>query len=188
MAQTVCVLLSGLDRKRLAAIASDRNQPGKCIERARVILASVNRRPVQQVATERDVNRPMVWRWQRRFAEEGPEGLLRDKTRKPGKSPIVAEAVALTCGEAPAGATHWTDRRWPRLPASRCDRCNGSGRRISCSRTGCAASSARGIRGLPRRWPISSACISIHLPTRWCCRLMKRARSRHSTAPSRGCG
>jgi len=29
----------------------------------------------------------MVWRWQQRFAEEGTDGLLRDKTRKPGKSP-----------------------------------------------------------------------------------------------------
>jgi len=32
-----------------------------------------------------------VWRWQRRFAEEGIDGLLRDKTRKPGKVPIPAE-------------------------------------------------------------------------------------------------
>jgi hypothetical protein len=30
----------------------------------------------------------MVWRWQHRFAEAGIEGLLRDKTRKPGKPPI----------------------------------------------------------------------------------------------------
>ena len=88
MAQTVCVLLSASDRKRLEAVASDRNQPGKYIERARVVLASANGRPVQQVATEVDVSRPMVWRWQRRFAEAGPEGLLRDKTRKPGKKPL----------------------------------------------------------------------------------------------------
>jgi hypothetical protein len=40
---------------------------------------------VQQVATEVDVSRPMVWRLQQRFAEEGPDGLLRDKTRQPGK-------------------------------------------------------------------------------------------------------
>src|SRR5690242_12476242 len=42
-----------------------------------------------------------VWRWQQRFAESGIEGLLRDKTRKPGKAPIAAEitarVVALTC-------------------------------------------------------------------------------------------
>ena len=56
----------------------------------------------------------MVWRWQQRFIEEGSDGLLRDKTRKPGKPPIPAEmvsrVVALTCGEPPPGATHWTGR------------------------------------------------------------------------------
>ena len=114
MGQTVCVLLSASDRKRLETIALDRNQPGKHVERAQVVLASADCRPVQQVATEVDVSRPMVWRWQQRFAEEGPEGLLRDKTRKPGKPPIpageVARVVALTCGEPPPGVTHWTGR------------------------------------------------------------------------------
>ena len=114
MAQSVCVLLSASDRKCLEAIASDRNQPRKFIERVQVVLASANGRPVQQVATETDVSRPMVWRWQRRFAEEGPDGLLRDKTRRPGKPPIpaetVAQVVALTCGEPPPGTTHWTGR------------------------------------------------------------------------------
>jgi transposase len=99
---------------RLEAIASDRNQPRKHVERARVVLSSANGRPVQQVATEVDVSRPMVWRWQQRFAEDGPEGLLRDKTRRPGKPPIpaetVARVVALTCGEPPTGMTHWTGR------------------------------------------------------------------------------
>src|SRR5689334_5769983 len=60
------------------------------------------------------VSRPTVWRWQQRFAESGVEGLLRDKTRKPGKAPIAAETtaqvVALTCTEPPHQATHWTSR------------------------------------------------------------------------------
>ena len=42
----------------------------------------------------------MVWRWQERFAEAGVDGLLRDKTRKPGKprtpDAAVREVVALT--------------------------------------------------------------------------------------------
>ena len=49
----------------------------------RVVLASANVGR-QRVATE--VSRPMGWRWQQRFAEDGPEGLLRDKTRRPGQS------------------------------------------------------------------------------------------------------
>ena len=34
------------------------------------------------------VSKPSVWRWQRRFMEAGVDGLLRDKTRKPGKAPV----------------------------------------------------------------------------------------------------
>ena len=37
----------------------------------------------------------MVWRWQQRFAEEGVEGLLRDKTRKPGKVPTTADTLQI---------------------------------------------------------------------------------------------
>ena len=56
----------------------------------------------------------MVWRWQQRFAEAGVEGLLRDKTRKPGKPPIpaetVARVVALTCRKPEGEVTQWTGR------------------------------------------------------------------------------
>ena len=119
MAQTVCVVLNAADRSRLEAIASDRNRPRKYVDRARVVLASVGGQPAQQVAREAEVSRPMVWRWQQRFAEAGPNGLLRDKTRKPGKPPIptetVARVVALTCGEPPPETTHWTGRAMAKI-------------------------------------------------------------------------
>ena len=114
MAQTVCVIVSASDRQRLEAIAADRNRLGKHIERARVVLASADHRPVQHVANEVGVSRPMVWRWQQRFAEEGVDGMLRDKTRPPGTPPIppdvVARVVALTCAPPSHRATHWTGR------------------------------------------------------------------------------
>jgi transposase len=114
MAQTVCVIVSALNRRRLEQIAADRSRPRKHIERARVVLASAERGTVQQVAKAVGVSRPMVWRWQQRFAEAGVEGLLRDKTRKPGTQPIppdvVARVVTLTCGPPPKQATHWTGR------------------------------------------------------------------------------
>jgi transposase len=114
MAQTACVIVSGGDRDRLEAIAADRNRPAKHVERARVVLASAQGGPVQQIAARVGVSRPMVWRWQQRFAEAGVDGLLRDKTRKPGKPPVAAETVArvvaLTCGAPPGEATHWTGR------------------------------------------------------------------------------
>src|SRR5271165_1900090 len=114
MAQQVCVVLSTEEREQLVAIVADRNRPRKHVERARIVLASADRHSAQQVAQRIGVSRPTVWRWQQRFAEAGVEGLLRDKTRKPGKAPIAtdkaAQLVALTCTEPPHQATHWTGR------------------------------------------------------------------------------
>src|ERR1700739_1458804 len=114
MAQQVCVVLSAAEREQLAAIVADRNRPRKHVERARIVLASADRHSAQQVAQRIGVSRPTVWRWQQRFAEAGVEGLLRDRTRKPGKTPIAGETaarlVALTCTEPPHQATHWTGR------------------------------------------------------------------------------
>src|ERR1700755_1562781 len=114
MTQRVCVVLNAAEREQLTAIAADRNRPRKHIERAQIVLASADRRPAEQVAQSIGVSRPTVGRWQQRFAESGIDGLLRDKTRKPGKAPIAAETaarvVATACTEPPHEATHWTGR------------------------------------------------------------------------------
>jgi transposase len=114
MAQTVCPLVSDQDRQRLAAVLADRNRPQKHVARARIILASAERLDVAEVARRAQISRPAVWRWQQRFAEAGVDGLLRDRTRKPGKpatpDAVVQRVVALTCGEPPGEATHWTGR------------------------------------------------------------------------------
>ena len=114
MAQTSCVLLTPGDRERLAAIITDRNRPQKHVQRARIILHSDERLPVLEIARRAGASRPAVWRWQQRFAEEGVEGLLRDKTRPPGKAPLppetVARVLAITCSEPPGEVTHWSGR------------------------------------------------------------------------------
>jgi transposase len=119
MAQIVNVLVSSEDRARLAAVVGDRNCPQKHVQRARIILLSVERVPVVEVARQTGASRPSVWRWQQRFAEAGVDGLLRDKTRKPGRAPLpaatVARVLALPCGPAPKNATHWTGRMVARV-------------------------------------------------------------------------
>jgi transposase len=114
MAQDVCPLVSAEDRARLEAIVADRNRAQKHVARARIILASAARLAVAEVARRAGVGRPAVWRWQRRFAAAGVDGLLCDATRKPGKAPLgdalVHRVVALTCAEPPGEATHWTGR------------------------------------------------------------------------------
>src|SRR6202795_3123915 len=114
MAQTVSVIVTTEERARLAAIVGDRSRPLKHVQRARIVLHSADRLPVLEVARRAGVSRPAVWRWQRRCAEQGVDGLLRDKTRPPGKAPVpaatVAKVLALTCAEPPGETTHWTGR------------------------------------------------------------------------------
>src|SRR5512137_1082175 len=114
MAQTVNIILSDEDRKRLSAIACDRSRSLKHIQRVKIVLHSAERLPVLEVARRAGVSRPAVWRWQQRYAEEGVDGLLVDKTRKPGRAPLEAKLVArvleLTCSEPSGAATHWTGR------------------------------------------------------------------------------
>ena len=114
MAQTVCVIVEAEDRERLAAVIGDRNRPQKHVKRAWIVVLSADRLPVLEVAHRTAMSRPAVWRWQRRFAEQGVDGLLRDKTRPPGKAPVpaatVAKVLALTCAEPPGETTHWTGR------------------------------------------------------------------------------
>src|SRR3954466_10407993 len=114
MAQTASVIVASDDTARLRAIIGDRNRPLKHTQRANIILLSADRLPVLEVARRAGVSRPAVWRWQRRYAEQGVDGVLRDKTRPPGRAPLatamVAKVLALTCSEPPGAATHWTGR------------------------------------------------------------------------------
>src|SRR2546423_4539665 len=110
MAQTVSLIVSAEERGRLAAIVGDRSRPLKHVQRARIVLHSADRLPVLEVARRGSVSRQAVWRWQRRYAEEGVDGLLHDKTRLPGTAPVpvttVAKVLALTCAEPPRETTH----------------------------------------------------------------------------------
>jgi Homeodomain-like domain len=114
MAQEVCVVVGDGERARLVAIAADRNHAQKHVQRARIILLSAERLAVAEVARQAGVSRPAVWRWQARYAQAGVDGLLRDKTRPPGRAPVpietMAQVLALTCSRPPGQATHWTGR------------------------------------------------------------------------------
>ena len=72
---------------------ADRNRAQKHVARARIILGSAERLRVAAVARRAGVRRPAVLRWQRRFAEAGFEGLLREASRKPGKAPLSDQTV-----------------------------------------------------------------------------------------------
>ncbi len=110
MAQTVSLLLSAQSRSALEEVIADRGRPVKHVLRARIVLLSADRLPVLDIAKRVGVSRPMVWRWQQRYAEEGLDGLLRDKTRPPGIPPTpqakVHAVIERTLREPPGAVTH----------------------------------------------------------------------------------
>lgn len=80
------------------------------MERARLVLACLEGKEIQQVAQELRVSIPTVSKWRRRFSQHGLEG-LRDRPR-PGKPPKYGSAfrdrvLALLEQSPPPGMSHW---------------------------------------------------------------------------------
>jgi transposase len=102
------------DRHRLDAIIADRNAPQKHVWRARIVLLSADGVGTNTIMAATGKSKTCVWRWQERFACEGVDGLLRDKTRPPGKPSTAVErvedVVRRTLEPPPHEATHWTLR------------------------------------------------------------------------------
>jgi transposase len=63
---------------------------------------------------ETGASKTSVWNWPKRFIEVGVEGLLKDKSKKPGKAPLAdevrAKVVEMAATERPQNATHWSVR------------------------------------------------------------------------------
>ena len=102
------------DRRRLAAVVSNRSAPQKHVWRAHIILATADGCGTTEIMRRSGKSKPAVWRWQERFMQEGVDGLLRDKTRAPGKATLPAATVRrvidLALGPPPGETTHWTGR------------------------------------------------------------------------------
>lgn len=102
------------DRRRLEAIVADRSAPQKHVWRAKIILATAEGCGTTEIMRRSGKAKPVVWRWQARFMAEGVDGLVRDKTRKPGKPPLpagtVRRVIDLALAPPPGETTHWTGR------------------------------------------------------------------------------
>jgi transposase len=98
------------DREVLIAISKSRTEEARAVERARIILARLDGKEIQQVARELGVSVPTVAKWCRRFSLWGLRG-LRDGPR-PGK-PVAYDAafrdrvLALLEQPPPPDMSHW---------------------------------------------------------------------------------
>ncbi len=108
----ISITLSSTARRRLQAIIRNRNAAQKHVWRAKIVLLSADGFGTVEIMRRTGKSKTCVWRWQERFAAEGVDGLLRDKTR-PSRVPplgqaIIDRVVALTATAPPHEATHWT--------------------------------------------------------------------------------
>src|ERR1700728_1485321 len=101
---------SAEDKASLVALTRSGTAEARAVERARIILASLGGKEIQQVARELQVSVPTVSKWRQRFSLWGLRG-LRDQLR-PGK-PVRYDAafrnrVLATLEEPPPpGMSHW---------------------------------------------------------------------------------
>src|SRR5216684_1959024 len=112
MREGISITVRPSERRRLKAVLKNRNAPQKHVWRAQIVLLSAKGLGTGEIMRRTGTSKPCVWRWQERFMNEGVDGLLRDKTRKPGKAPLGPEVakrvVALTLKAPPSETTHWT--------------------------------------------------------------------------------
>jgi transposase len=108
------IVLSRGDRKALERIAGDGNTQQKIAKRVRIVLMTADGAGVMEIMRTVGVNKSTVWRWQDYFVEAGVAGLLKGRSKPPGKKPLSAEikrrVLEKTVKERPANATHWTVR------------------------------------------------------------------------------
>src|SRR5450432_4247110 len=108
----ISIAVTAADRLLLEALVKDRNTPQKHVWRAAIVLLSADGIGTSEIMRQTGTSKTCVWRWQERFAQEGMEGLLRDKTRPSRIAPLGPEVavrvVGLTLEAAPGETTHWT--------------------------------------------------------------------------------
>ena len=112
MREGISITVRPSDRQQLLSIVEDRNARQKHVWRAQIVLLSAEGLGTTAIMRRTNKSKTCVWRWQERFMQEGVDGLLRDKTRKPRRAPLGAEVaervVALTRRDPPGETTHWT--------------------------------------------------------------------------------
>ncbi|MDQ6707248.1 MAG: IS630 family transposase, partial [Acidobacteriota bacterium] len=97
-------------RASLVAASKSRTEEARTVERARIILACLDGKEIQQVAHEMGVSIPTVRKWRIRFSQQGMKG-LRDRPRsgKPARygTSFRDRVLAMLERSPPAGMSHW---------------------------------------------------------------------------------
>jgi transposase len=108
------VKLNDKERSQLKKMTEKGSEKGRKIKRAQILLLADKGKKDQEVAEWIDVTTGTVQRIRKRYATEGLERAIGEKSRSGRPVEIKAETrakiTALACTKAPAGRTRWTLR------------------------------------------------------------------------------
>src|SRR5512140_3733549 len=106
------VELTDEQRVTLQRWARGRTTPARLVRRAQIVLLAAEGQENIAIASELGLDRTIVNRWRRRFAEKGLAGIEKDAPRggRPAtkRQAVAARIVRVTTQERPANATHWS--------------------------------------------------------------------------------
>src|SRR5260370_1063061 len=103
MRKGIIVTVTACARARLRAVVTNRNSPQKHVWRAKILLLTADGLGTGAIMRGTGRAKSVVWRWQERFMREGVEGLLRDKTRPPGRKALDRTQPGLPMKKGRAG-------------------------------------------------------------------------------------
>jgi transposase len=99
-------------RTTLRQWARGRSTPMRLVHRAQIVLRAAEGKQNIEIAEELGIDRTIVNRWRRRFAEKGLAGIEKDAPRggRPAtkRQKVAAKIIRVTTQEKPENATHWS--------------------------------------------------------------------------------
>jgi transposase len=107
------IRLTSEQEDELQRFARSRTLPARLVERAKMLVLGSEGHRAAEIAAQLGVVRQTVTRWLGRFEAQGMKGM--EDAPRSGRPPLIlpskiAEIVAKTTQEKPAGATHWSTR------------------------------------------------------------------------------
>ena len=122
MRVAVRIELSESDRRRLERWSRSRSAAVRLRERSRIVLMAAEGMTNKAIAAELGTDQNKVGRWRRRFAEEGLDGIAKERPRggnqggkcSKAQARLRSEVIRLTTQTTPPDATHWSCRSMAR--------------------------------------------------------------------------
>src|SRR6266404_6124817 len=107
------IVLARKARAELKRLVADGNAAQKLVKRARIVLLMAAGVGVMSIMREVGVSKPTVRRWRDYFAEAGVAGLIKGRSKPPGKKPIARDLKLRIVEKSQIQAL---DRTQPGLP------------------------------------------------------------------------